>query len=193
VKVAALKHGLTKLPQAANLSRQHMFSIVSGRSIPTDETIAKFIRALATVETTARTHAAKIHAVVIQVTERCAEIGLRNFAAQAEVDAGHLTRLVSGKRNLSQVMLTRLKRALAMSPRSLALDGSLPALPPDERNLELGIAIAGDDPSGMITSVPIECRRQCTYHPSPAQTWRLWQAHTPGARKHVIDGAATRR
>jgi hypothetical protein len=46
-------------------------------------------------------------------SERCQQIGLRWFAAQATADRANLTHVLSGRRKPSQLMLAKLETALA--------------------------------------------------------------------------------
>jgi plasmid maintenance system antidote protein VapI len=45
---------------------------------------------------------------------RVKALGVRKSAALADVDAGHLTRLVNGNRELTRVMLAKLDRAFGI-------------------------------------------------------------------------------
>ena len=106
IRQAAERFGSSALALAANISRQHLHSILGNSAIPSDAMSIKLTRA-ATKLTFAQDSDARDARTLLA---RVAAMGIRKCAALTGIDAGHLTRLVSGERKLTKLMLEKLKR-----------------------------------------------------------------------------------
>ena len=96
--------------KAADASRQHISSILSGHAIPSETMLNRLIRAARTLEIAASATTAGAGELLAQVRI----IGIRKCAGVGGINAGHLTRLVSGKRKLTKSIFGKLKQALAI-------------------------------------------------------------------------------
>jgi transcriptional regulator with XRE-family HTH domain len=109
LKIAAGRFGLSKLAREAGASRQHVTAVLAGDAIPSEKLLAKLSRGTAALELYAFNGNMETEALVARVKD----IGVRRSAAIAGIDAGHLTRLVNGKRRPTMSILEKLKRAVA--------------------------------------------------------------------------------
>ena len=107
--------GQHKIARTANLSRQHFSAILSGTAMASDDVLARLVRACETLEAEIAAFRAKAEVVLDRVRERIEQTSLRDFARHADIDPGHLLRVLSGKRPLRGPMLMKLERALALS------------------------------------------------------------------------------
>lgn len=105
---AAERFGVSALSRAADLSRQHLGAILRGEAMPSEPTLNRLGRTAIQLELAATSD----NQEAAMLLARIAAIGIRKCAAAAGIDAGHLTRLVSGKRKLSQSMVEKLRRAM---------------------------------------------------------------------------------
>jgi transcriptional regulator with XRE-family HTH domain len=106
---AADAHGLSRLAREAGVSRQHLNAVLSGRAVPSAKTLTQLSRS-ATKLGLAR-DAEGVEATML--FKQIRKIGVRKCAGLAGIDAGHLTRLITGKRKPTRPILERLQRALA--------------------------------------------------------------------------------
>jgi hypothetical protein len=75
--------------------------------------LRKLSRAVAQLEAADREHAEHVQDLLETVRERCQHVGVREFAAQAGVDAAISTRVLDGRRKSSHAMLAKLETLLA--------------------------------------------------------------------------------
>ena len=108
------RHGLSKLAREAGVSRQHLSAVLAGDAVASDKLLAKLSRGAAALELGARNAEKDTRALIARVKK----IGIRRSAAVAGMDAGHLTRLVNGKRRPTLGILAKIRRTVAGSDRS---------------------------------------------------------------------------
>ena len=105
LKSAAEAYGLSVLARTAGVSRQHLDAVLSGHASPSARMIARLKAAATKLDLTKDADAEEARALF----ERIKAIGVRRCAALAGIDAGHLARLISDKRELTGLMRQKLK------------------------------------------------------------------------------------
>jgi hypothetical protein len=113
IKQAAACFGPTALARSANMTRQHLNAILCDEADPSDAMLNRLLCAAMTLELTEDSDAREARVLLAKVKT----MGVRRCAALAAIDAGHLTRLISGERKVTKPMLRRLRRAVAAGDR----------------------------------------------------------------------------
>jgi len=110
IRQAAEACGMMTFAAAVKWSRRHLCDILAGRKSPPDAELARL--AAKAGQILAESHAAADHIMPL-VRQRCDQIGLRRFAKSANIDDGHLCRILSGQRQPTRYLLSRLRQAIA--------------------------------------------------------------------------------
>lgn len=79
-----------------------------GATVASDEMLHRLVRAVVAFEKSQAAEAAQTQTVLVLIKEIVEEKGLRIFAQGVGVDAGYLSRILSGKRRLGAVLVTKL-------------------------------------------------------------------------------------
>lgn len=116
IKQAADRFGSSALARAADISRQHLNSILGNSAIPSDAMSIRLTRAATKLELAQDSDAREATTMLARVKA----MGIRRCAAFTGIDAGHLTRLVNGERKLTKLMLEKLKGAFAIEAHANA-------------------------------------------------------------------------
>jgi hypothetical protein len=102
------RHGPSALAKAAGVSRQHLNAILSGDATPSDLMLSRLRRAVMLLDLAADADAREVGMLFARIRA----LGVRKSAALAGIDAGNLTRLLSGERKLTKQTLEKLKHGL---------------------------------------------------------------------------------
>jgi hypothetical protein len=101
--------GQRKLAAAAGVSLSELSAVLLGKRRSNCATLAKLYRAVSRLESDAREQAGHVQEVLVAVRDQCQRTSVRQFAKQAKLDEANLAHVLSSRRKLSQVMLTRLE------------------------------------------------------------------------------------
>lgn len=115
IRQAVERHGPVAVAKAAGVSRQHLNAIVRGDAIPSDALLSRLGRTTMTLELAEDADAREAGMLFARIKAS----GVRSCAALAGIDAGHLTRLVSGERTVTKPIFERLKRALTIDDQRI--------------------------------------------------------------------------
>jgi plasmid maintenance system antidote protein VapI len=116
IRKAAQKFGPNALARAARITRQHLFRITTGDAKLTDGLLARIDQVIASLMIAETEREAEVQAAVKWLRQESQRIGLRRFAEILHVDAGYLSRVLSGTRPPSEELLRRSKRHQEVKP-----------------------------------------------------------------------------
>ncbi|HEV2550415.1 MAG TPA: hypothetical protein VGU20_24090 [Stellaceae bacterium] len=121
VKKGADRHASAVLARAAQVSRQHLHAIISGDAIPSEAVVKRLLQAAMALDLAENSYLREADALLSQVKT----IGVRQCAMRCGMDAGNLSRFVSGERKLTRRAFEKLKRALTITDqRTSGADGT---------------------------------------------------------------------
>ena len=112
VKRVAAEFGSTVLAAEAGISRQHLSTILNGNGHVTASMLERLERAAAALQVQSTAHASANEEILEHARRVIAKIGLRKFAALAGIDAGHLSRVLTGKRPVTVAVMSRIRAAI---------------------------------------------------------------------------------
>jgi plasmid maintenance system antidote protein VapI len=116
VKEAADNHSQRALAKTAQISLQQVSAILTGVANPTDKTLAKLMRATASLDAAHGADATRRAKLIAQARAECERRGLRDFARSIGIDAANLTKVLAGRRKLSLKMIAKLEQAFPLRP-----------------------------------------------------------------------------
>jgi transcriptional regulator with XRE-family HTH domain len=117
---AVKTHGIGKVAKAAGISRQQLWEIIRRNANPSDRTLESVGRAIAALDLPGAMPGMDTHALLDQARWRCRQIGLRSFAELVKIDAGNLSRILSGKRKMSKPTARTIGQVLGVTPFTYA-------------------------------------------------------------------------
>jgi transcriptional regulator with XRE-family HTH domain len=110
IKYATARFRVSALAREANLSRQHLNSILSAKAAPSAATLNRLMQAATRLELRDAVAVAQTD----ELFERVKAIGIRKYASLAGIDAGHLTRLINRKRKLTPLIIDKMQHVVAV-------------------------------------------------------------------------------
>jgi transcriptional regulator with XRE-family HTH domain len=115
VRKAVDRHGPTEIARISGVSRQQVSAIARGKSQPKPETLEALLVGVSKLDGPSENLFRTIDAIRECVMRHCAAkgISMRQFARDAGVDPGHLSKVMNGKRRPTNEMMKRLEPILA--------------------------------------------------------------------------------
>jgi hypothetical protein len=108
-KKAIAEFGPIAVARAADISRQHLFAIIKSVVAPTENMLCRIEQALTVLQTAQDRNEIRVAGVRNQITEMVERVGLLRSAHILKIDAGHLSRILSGERSLGPDLTRRVE------------------------------------------------------------------------------------
>ena len=115
IRVAADTFGPSRVAREAGISSRYLFQILNTETAATEAVLSKIDQAIATIEIARAKQRADTCAALAWLHTECERIGLRSVARNFGLNAGYLSRMVTGKRPLS-IALVRVINARLRQP-----------------------------------------------------------------------------
>ncbi len=109
---AASKFGQKRLAEVTGISVGEVRAIVGEKRKPLPGALCKLHRAAGELEEAERERTKLTEALLEAVRKTCGEIGVRELARRASVDAGNMTAVLVGRRRLSRAVTAKLTRVV---------------------------------------------------------------------------------
>lgn len=103
IKAAVETYGVVRVAREAGVSRQHLHRIMNGANV-SDTILHRIGRAVMTISTLHEANTATTTATLGTIRALVKRTGLRKAAAALKIDAGRLSRILSGDRPLSALL-----------------------------------------------------------------------------------------